>query len=81
MSSQWSFSFWLSHQNPICIPLLPNACYIPCPSHPPWLDHCNHIWRRVQVMKIRIMQFSPATYQSSLFGPQHPLINSIKWNV
>jgi hypothetical protein len=21
------------------------------PSHPPWLDHSNYIWRRVQVTK------------------------------
>jgi hypothetical protein len=24
---------------------------MPCPSHPPWLDHSNYIWRRIQVMK------------------------------
>jgi hypothetical protein len=24
-------------------------CYMPCPSHPPWLDHFNYTWRRVQV--------------------------------
>jgi hypothetical protein len=24
LSSQWSISFWLSHQYPICIPLLPH---------------------------------------------------------
>jgi hypothetical protein len=23
--------------------------HIPCPSHPPWLDHSNYIWRHVQV--------------------------------
>jgi hypothetical protein len=33
---------------------------MPCPSHPPWLDHSNYICRRVQVMKLLIMQFSPA---------------------
>jgi hypothetical protein len=22
---------------------------MPCPSHPPWLDHSNYSWRRVQV--------------------------------
>jgi hypothetical protein len=22
---------------------------MPCPSHPPWLDHFNYTWRRVQV--------------------------------
>jgi hypothetical protein len=38
-SSKWSISFWLSHQYPICIPLLPHSCYMPCPPHPPWLAH------------------------------------------
>jgi hypothetical protein len=28
----------------------PNTCCISCPSHPPWLDHCNFIWRRVQAI-------------------------------
>jgi hypothetical protein len=23
---------------------------MPCPSHPPWLDHSNYTWRRVQVL-------------------------------
>jgi hypothetical protein len=23
-----------------------------CPSHPPWLDHSNYAWRRVQAMKL-----------------------------
>jgi hypothetical protein len=32
---------------------------MPCPSHPPWLHHSNYTWRRVQVMKLLIMQFSP----------------------
>jgi hypothetical protein len=39
--------------------------YMPCPSHPSWLDHSNYTWQRVQVMKLLIMQFSPA----SLFSP------------
>jgi hypothetical protein len=50
--SQWSLSFWLSHQYTICIPLLPHSCYMPCPSHLPWLYHSNYTWRRVQVMKL-----------------------------
>jgi hypothetical protein len=32
---------------------------MPCPSHSPWLDHSNYTWRRVQPMKLLIMQFSP----------------------
>jgi hypothetical protein len=49
--SQWSLSFWISHQYPICIPLL-HSFYMPCSSHPPWLDHSNYAWRRVQVMNV-----------------------------
>jgi hypothetical protein len=30
----------------------------PCPSHP-WLDNSNYTWRRVHVMKLLIIQFSP----------------------
>jgi hypothetical protein len=33
--SQWSLTFWLSHQYPICIALLPHSCYVPCTAHPP----------------------------------------------
>jgi hypothetical protein len=40
----------------------PHACYMPCPSHPNWLDHSNYIWQRVQVMKLLITQFSPTSY-------------------
>jgi hypothetical protein len=29
---------------------------MPCPPHPPWLDHSNYTWRKVQVMKLLIMQ-------------------------
>jgi hypothetical protein len=32
-SSQWSLSFWLSHQNPISTPRH-HACYMPCSSQP-----------------------------------------------
>jgi hypothetical protein len=51
-----------------------NSCsshtfYIPCPSHPPWLDHSNYTWRRVQVMELLVMQFSHPPVTSSLFGP------------
>jgi hypothetical protein len=39
LSSQWSLSFWLSHQCSLCISLLPHS-YIMCsPSHPPWLEY------------------------------------------
>jgi hypothetical protein len=60
-SSQWSLSIWFSHQYPTCMRLLPHSCYIPCPSHSPWFHHSNYTWRRVQVMKLLIMQFSPTS--------------------
>jgi hypothetical protein len=75
-SSQWSLSFWLSHHYPLSIPLLPHSCYMPHPSHPSWLDHSNFTWRRVQVMKLLIMQFSPISCHFiprwSKYSPQHP---------
>jgi hypothetical protein len=75
-SSQWSLSLWLSQQYPIYIPLLPHSCYMPSPSHPSWLDHSNYTWRRVQVMKLFIMSFSPTSHHFiSLwckYSHQHP---------
>jgi hypothetical protein len=38
-----------------------HSCYMPHPSHPSWLDYSNYTWRRVQVMKFLIMQFSPTS--------------------
>jgi hypothetical protein len=38
-----------------CMHSSPRLCYMPCPSHPPWLDHSNYTWRRVQVTKFLIM--------------------------
>jgi hypothetical protein len=32
------FPFGLSHRNPVRIHNLTDMCYIPCLSHPPWLD-------------------------------------------
>jgi hypothetical protein len=60
----------------------PRSCYMPCPSHPPWLDHSNYIWRRVQVMKFLIMQFSPTSchfipLRSALFSNTLSLCSSL----
>jgi hypothetical protein len=40
-----------------CVPLLPHSCYMPCPFHPPRVDHSNYTSRRVRVTKL-LMQFS-----------------------
>jgi hypothetical protein len=68
-SAWWPLSLWISNQNPVCIPLLPHSCYMPCSSHPPWLDHSKYTWWRVQVLKLLIIQFSPTSLTYSLFGP------------
>jgi hypothetical protein len=64
----------------------PHLCYMPCPSPPPWLDHSNYTWWRLQVM-----QFAP-TYShliplQSKYSPQHTIlkylslccISKLKW--
>jgi hypothetical protein len=57
LSSQWSLFFWLSHQYPIYIPLLPHSCYMPYPLHPPLLDHSNYTWRRVHALLVVFNNF------------------------
>jgi hypothetical protein len=39
------------------INLLSDACYMPCPSDPPWPDHSNYIWRGVQAILITYIIF------------------------
>jgi hypothetical protein len=34
---------------------------MPCSSHLSSLHHSNYTWRRVQAMKLLIMQFSPTS--------------------
>jgi hypothetical protein len=41
------------------IPLRPHSCYMPRPPHPPRLGYSNYTWRRVQILKLLVMQFSP----------------------
>jgi hypothetical protein len=55
---------------------------LPCLSHPPWLFYSNYIWRRVEIMKLLITQFSPTSYH---FIPllfkcfhDHPVLNIIQ---
>jgi hypothetical protein len=35
-----------------------HSCYMPCPSHPQ-LHYSNYIWRRLRILKLFVMQFSP----------------------
>jgi hypothetical protein len=44
---------------PIRVPLLPHMCYMTRPSHPSRLDYSSYTWRRVQITKLLVTQFSP----------------------
>jgi hypothetical protein len=48
------------------------------PSNPPWFDHPNNISRGVQIMKLLVMQFFPASCYFLRLGskcsPQHSLL-------
>jgi hypothetical protein len=50
---------------------------MPWPSHPPLLDHSNYTWWTIQVMKLLVMQFSPASYHFiplwSKYSPENPV--------
>jgi hypothetical protein len=58
-SSEWSFSFGLSHQNLVHFSVLSHACHMPRPPQCPWLDQPNDIWRWVQNMNLLIVKLPP----------------------
>jgi hypothetical protein len=49
---------------------------MPRPPHPPWLDYSNYTWRRVQITKLLITQFSPP---SRLFETQELSLKLGMW--
>jgi hypothetical protein len=40
---------------------------MPCPSHPPLLDHSDYVWRGVQVMKLLIMQWKMELKETNMY--------------
>jgi hypothetical protein len=38
---------------------------MPYPSHPPWLDNSRFTWRRAEVTKLLIMQYSPTSVEEA----------------
>jgi hypothetical protein len=56
----------------------PHSCYMSYASHLPWLDHSNYTWRRAQVMKFLIMQYSLTSCHfiplRSNYSPQLPVL-------
>jgi hypothetical protein len=60
-----------------------HTCCIPYPPRSPWLDHSNYNLRRVQFMKLNIMQLSPTSYHfiplRSKYYPQHPILKHLRF--
>jgi hypothetical protein len=52
-----------------------------CPSHPPWLDHSNYVWRGVQVMKLLNMQFSPISRHFISLRSKYSILHIFIFNV
>jgi hypothetical protein len=55
------------------------------PSHPPRLDYSNYTCRRVQIMKLIVMQFSSLSRHliplRSKYPPQHPVLKRLPLKV
>jgi len=51
-SSAWFLPFIFSNRNFVCISHRSYPCYMPCPSHPPWLYHLNNIWSDITLVSI-----------------------------
>jgi hypothetical protein len=58
-----------SSSPPFVLHALPTSCS--------WLDHSNHTWRKVQVMKLLIMQFPSTSRQYISLRPKHSSQHSI----
>ena len=47
----------------------PYACHMFNPSHPSSFDNPNNIWRRLQILRLIIMKFSPVSVYVLTLGP------------
>jgi len=56
--SKWTLSFEFWNRRPAYIPTLSHACHTPWPSHSPWLDYSNNIYRGSIIMKLLTVSFS-----------------------
>jgi hypothetical protein len=64
---------------------LPHSCYMSCPSHRLWIDQSYYTWRRVQVMKLIVMQISSPSGHfmplHSKYSPQHSVLKHLQFFV
>jgi hypothetical protein len=44
------------------------TCYIPCPFHPPWVNHHVSVWGGEQIMKLTLYRFLYSPVILSLLG-------------
>jgi hypothetical protein len=65
--SNQSLYFRVPHQSLVCISVPYHSCHVPHQSRPRWSDHTNNVGRGVEIMKLLIMQFSPASYSYYFF--------------
>jgi hypothetical protein len=74
-SSQWSPSFRFSTK--ILHAYLTHSYYIPHSSHPPWFDHPNYTWWRVQLWT-SLLCSSPASFHftplTAKYFSQYPVL-------
>jgi hypothetical protein len=78
-SSQWSLPFGPPNQNSVRTSLLPHACRMSRPPHPPRFNHPNNIQWRIQAVKFIIMQFSSQSVflpSRSKYPPQHTVLKN-----
>jgi hypothetical protein len=54
----------------------PHSFYMPRPCQPPRLDYSNYTWRRVQITKLLVMQFSPFTRHLIPLDPNTPSVHT-----
>jgi hypothetical protein len=49
----------------------PHACYVPCQSHPPWLDHSNYLAKSTSFRNSSLRNFH---HHSTVLSPSGPNI-------
>jgi hypothetical protein len=54
----WLGLFVISYHNSIWVSHFWHACYMFCPSHPPWLYLPNTVWYKAHTVNLLIMQFT-----------------------
>jgi hypothetical protein len=78
-SCYWSLSFWISHQNPMCIPFLLHMCWVVCASRSPLLDHSNYIWWSSSSCSYHQPPIIPSLFSPTPSACVHSLLSQIKF--